>query len=542
LALPGTFLTPGSSTLVGRLVANTELLKALVRHGSFESYAFFLGEGSDREPLRQLFIESGAIAPERAQLLNVLQLPAALAAGQVSVLHHFSHVDQLFDLVWSRDRYASSAIPVSGQIHSLSYPRLMQSYLRGLLHAPGPGDAIFCSSSAGRQVVEKSFAAAAAALGRPPRPLDCALPVIPLGVDTERLRGGDRAATRARLGLPDDAIVILTLGRFTEYDKMDLLPLMQVFQRLRPRHRDPRRPLHLLLAGARQGTKTPEMLALWARALGIGDAVTIHVDFADAEKRDLLAAADLFCSPCDNLQETFGISVIEAMAAGLPVVVSDFDGYKDTVTDDVGIRVTTRWSRVALDALSQLGPLLYERPLHLFLGQAVEIDLAELEEALHALASDHARRAEMSRRAADQARLRFDWKTVVAKYEAVWTELAAVAPGPRATARSTVREQPLPLRFAEVFSHYPTATHDPGRRVARTPLSRTIGDAAGNYVIYPELKNIFSGEDVMAALALADAPVSLDDLVGQLTPRWPEADAWRGAYLVSWLLKHGLIR
>ena len=54
------------------------------------------------------------------------------------------------------------------------------------------------------------------------------------------------------------------------------------------------------------------------------------------------AASDLFVSLSDNLQETFGITPVEAMAAGLPVVVSDWDGYKDTVVEGVtGYRVPT---------------------------------------------------------------------------------------------------------------------------------------------------------------------------------------------------------
>ena len=54
------------------------------------------------------------------------------------------------------------------------------------------------------------------------------------------------------------------------------------------------------------------------------------------------AGADVFCSLSDNIQETFGIVPIEAMAAGLPVVVSDWDGYKDTVRHGVdGFRIPT---------------------------------------------------------------------------------------------------------------------------------------------------------------------------------------------------------
>ena len=551
LALPGTYVGPAGQPLVGRLVANTEFLKALFRHADVGRYVFFVGEAADKEVLHQLFLEPGHLAPERLMTPNLLELPALLQTGGVSVLHHAAHVDQLFDLVWLRDRHARSAIPVTGQIHSLSYPRLMQSYARGVLHPPGAGDAIFCSSAAGRSVVEKSFAAAERAVAAarasdageptPPRPLACELPVIPLGVDTEALRGGDREATRARLGIPHDAVVLLALGRFTEYDKMDLFPLVQVFSRVRARRPAGARPLHLLLAGARQGTKTPEMLALWAKAFGVADALTLSIDFADADKRHLLAAADVFVSPCDNLQETFGISVVEALAAGLPAVVSDFDGYRDTVPPEVGIRVKTRW-QPDQSFLSEIGPLLYERPLHLLLGQSVEVDLGELEEALVALAADEPRRLEMSRRASAHARATFDWRTVVPAYEAVWRRLSSQPP-PAARLAGSAVPHPLAMSFGEIFSHYPSEPIAPARVVMRTDVSRALCDTHNGYVIYPELKNVFSGEDVMAALALVgDGAMTVAALTGALAPRFPWAPGWRSATLVTWLLKHGLLR
>ena len=52
---------------------------------------------------------------------------------------------------------------------------------------------------------------------------------------------------------------------------------------------------------------------------------------SDEDRKLALAAADLFCSPADNLQETFGLSVLEAMASSLPVVASDWNGYRDLV-------------------------------------------------------------------------------------------------------------------------------------------------------------------------------------------------------------------
>lgn len=54
--------------------------------------------------------------------------------------------------------------------------------------------------------------------------------------------------------------------------------------------------------------------------MGLSERLRIFKDFDSGLKPTLLAAADIFVSPSDNLQETFGLAIIEAMAAGLPVV------------------------------------------------------------------------------------------------------------------------------------------------------------------------------------------------------------------------------
>ena len=54
------------------------------------------------------------------------------------------------------------------------------------------------------------------------------------------------------------------------------------------------------------------------------------------------AASDMALSLVDCLQETFGLTPIEAMASGLPVVVSDWNGYRDTVVEgQTGHRIAT---------------------------------------------------------------------------------------------------------------------------------------------------------------------------------------------------------
>ena len=73
------------------------------------------------------------------------------------------------------------------------------------------------------------------------------------------------------------------------------------------------------------------------------DVGFLLLDGADPDQRSAArSGADVFLFLIDNIQETFGLAPIEGMAAGLPLLVSDWDGMKDTVTPDVGFRVTSR--------------------------------------------------------------------------------------------------------------------------------------------------------------------------------------------------------
>jgi hypothetical protein len=237
------------------------------------------------------------------------------------------------------------------------------------------------------------------------------------------------------------------------------------------------------------------------------------------------------------VQETFGLAVVEAMAAGLPVVASDFDGYRDTVDDTVGVRVPTRWGADP-GWLAAYGSLLYERPLHLLLGQSLLVDGRGLGAALSALVDDPRRRAALGARAALRARARFDWRAIVPQYEAVWRRL-----------RERPREVPsdvgpLGLDFSRVFAGHPSAPplgdDAPLRRAA---LADWLAERGGRYPVYPDLKNLIGDAEIHGVLRIADAPVSLGELrrAAQGLLADVPLGAVRADLLIGWLLKHGLI-
>jgi glycosyltransferase involved in cell wall biosynthesis len=73
----------------------------------------------------------------------------------------------------------------------------------------------------------------------------------------------------------------------------------------------------------------------------------------------LYSAADIYVAPSDNIQETYGLAIVKAMLARLPVVATNWSGQRDLVIDgETGI-VIDIWlgtsDRTHLDMLATVG-------------------------------------------------------------------------------------------------------------------------------------------------------------------------------------------
>ena len=96
----------------------------------------------------------------------------------------------------------------------------------------------------------------------------------------------------------------------------------------------PRR-LHLI---SRRGlVAAPTEEAIWReQAAAFCPEVRLHLlnGRDEAVRREIRSAADMFTLLADNVQESFGLAPVEAMAAGLPVIATDWDGFRDTVRSE----------------------------------------------------------------------------------------------------------------------------------------------------------------------------------------------------------------
>lgn len=529
------FLPPvPGRTLPGRGVANHQFLKALMRHGRFDAYHFFLPTAEELRAFRSTY---GAVAPGGSPISSLPRrgLVHRLATTDYTAFHLADHTDGFQPLCCLRNERASAPFPVTALTHSVSEPTAMSTYLAMGLQGPRDYDAILCASPSGQRVMEASFASLVEATRdriSPPLTFPMRLPVIPLGVDADALSTGDRVRGRALADLAVDRVVVLYVGRFSAHEKMDLFPLLHAFARARSAPGGD--PLVLVLAGSRQGSPYADMLGMFAQALGIREHVHVVTDFDEDAKADLYAAADIFVSPCDNPQETFGLTVVEAMAAGLPVVVSDYDGYRETVPGDAGILVPT-YTAGAVAEVADLAFLADRRSTHLRLGQAVAIDLAHLERAIVELATDPGRRERMGRAGVAHVRQTYDWPRVIPQIEALWDELHAAAQD--ATAATAPQPNRLRMDFARIFAHYPSRVLDDGERLVRTELGRSFLEVR-RYPVYPEMTPVLKLRHVVLLMEAAVEPTTLAELAARLED---DVDPDRARQIVLWALKHGML-
>jgi D-inositol-3-phosphate glycosyltransferase len=159
-----------------------------------------------------------------------------------------------------------------------------------------------------------------------------AVAVVHPGVNLDRFCPADgRAAARARLGLPQDALIPLFAGRIQPLKAPDvLLRAVAVLLDERPELRS--RILVPVVGGpSGSGLAKPEKLHKLACALGIADVVRFHPPVGQEQLADWFRAASVLVMP--SYSESFGLVAIEAQAAGTPVLAAAVGGLPVAVRD-----------------------------------------------------------------------------------------------------------------------------------------------------------------------------------------------------------------
>jgi glycosyltransferase involved in cell wall biosynthesis len=169
--------------------------------------------------------------------------------------------------------------------------------------------------------------------------------VLPWGNWNED-RPGDPGPLRREFGIPDNARVLLTLSRISPEKGQDLL--LEALLEWERRDDFPAHPLWLFVCGEAafmQGRRFMEKLRALAKRLK--RTCVVFPGYVTGErKRAFFSLADLYVFP--SRHESYGLTLMEALAAGLPAVCVDTDGARSVMREEFGSLVAPSGLRAAI--------------------------------------------------------------------------------------------------------------------------------------------------------------------------------------------------
>jgi len=448
-----------------------------------------------------------------------------------------------------RAAFGHGAWSLCGITHTTSSAGAMDA-LASLITAPvQPWDALICTSTAVKDNVTRLLQAQVDylkdRLGITKMVLP-QLPVIPLGIHTAdfAFSSDQKSAARATLGVSPDTLVVLFMGRLSFHAKAHPLAM---YQALEAAAQASGKSVVLVECGWHANDFIAKAYAD-AAALACPSVRVVTLDGRDAAARQTAwAGADVFCSLSDNIQETFGIVPIEAMAAGLPVVVSDWDGYKDTVRDGVdGFRIPTLMPQAGLG-----GDLAYRHALEvdtydMYCGHTcslVAVDVQAAAVAFEKLFNSPELRRQMGEAGRARAQAVYDWKPIIGQYEALWASLSELRTAQAKDLKPLTHPWPARMDPFHAFASYPTQSLTP--QTVLGLVDADLNTAVGRALAYRQLamvdfaKNILPTEaEVRAVLVAAQSPAAASGLLqGIAQARQPFV--FRA---LAWLVKLGVLK
>jgi D-inositol-3-phosphate glycosyltransferase len=529
----------------GKDVANIQLFRALAAHGGFEQldvvgHSSFTPADFAQDLHQGVASSTGIGAADLFDQARIAQ-SGVLLRGQ----------PYLDPLAWlRRGAVGDRAYSLVGLSHTLAPPAVRELIAAAVLGPVQPWDAVICTSPAVQAALTTMFEEwcdhLAARFGGKGRPMP-QLPLIPLGVDRERFaaqadRPDVRAAIRAELGLAEADILVLWVGRLSFFEKAFPQPMLKAVEQAA---RATGAKVHFAMAGWFPDEKMQKPTYQEAAA---AYAPTIGVSFPNGNDPEtvgrLWAGADIFISLVDNIQETIGITPLEAMASGLPVVASDWDGYRYTVRDGIEGFLIPSFGAPA----NVLGQRMIDRhalgvdTYQFYVGavaQHTAIHIGRCTEALTALIRSPELRARMGAAGRDRVRTFLDWPVVVARYQALFDELAGI----RASAEEVpgARRNPVKVDPFEAFAGFATQILRPDTPLSLSPgagpadiqraMTVRLDAFAGNWRANPAectrvLELIASGEATTA---------------GAVSSHFPAGRRAHVALGVAWMCKLGIL-
>lgn len=541
-----TSLKPAAGHAVfGLQVAIENWLKAWFRYGTQEVFHFLVAETAEWNQIQEI-AESVGLDHTRLAMLD-----------RRYVRENFAQFTTIFrldpdprQLLWQRSMLSGHGFNFCGLAHAVSgmgAGKMLEQYCLGPSERT---DVIVCPSRAVRSAIQSFWDLYSDYLHqRFGTHFKCLvqLPLIPLGVDTENLRDistpAKRKQQRQALGLTESDTVLLWVGRLSFALKAHPLAMFQAAERAAEITGE---KIHLIMIGYFMPAESEAQFKKLASDF-CSQVKVIFVANNDPRFPDgLWAAGDIFLSLIDNIQESFGLTPIEAMAAGLPRVISDWDGYRDCVEQgEDGFLVRTmqpppgsgrELSELLLNGNNMYGGFLAKSAL------MVSVDQDMATEAIALLVRDKNKRKEMGEKARTRALATYDWKHIIPAHEALWEEMAARRRKDKIGESSVTWPSALP-QVPDPFTMYASYPSGPLREIDRLRVAVSddqITKLWRHEINVLALDVMIPTEEVMKLITYISAKggVSIGDIFQQY-PAYDQEQLWR---TVAWVIKLGIVQ
>lgn len=461
-----------NQTIYGAYVAGNELLKGVFQYSTVEQVRMSCIKGLHQNAYIQRMYRRAYAENKNIPLLNVedkIELLQKNKKFECDIIHDFT--EGLFDSLFFRERLTYGSPPVSCTLHTAGNAKLIShSFFMSMFLGMQNYDSLVCSSISLKRVMEKRIRFMQEALEKLYNikfENKCRLDIVPLGIEEDSIVKMERKEARRKTGIADEDFVILFLGRISAISKADMFPLIKVFKRLISCN--PGKKLILLIAGLEEiGYRYFYHIKKYCHSLGIADRVIIKDKVSYKERGELYSAADIFTSPVDSIQETFGLTPIEAMSFGIPQVVSDWDGYRETVWHGkTGFCVPTYWTECDEDISQYIPGDSDEMGLDFYnnflLNQSVAVNLDKYQYYIQQLIDYPELRIQMGENSIKLFKEKYTMHTVIKNYESLWEELLSIYHVEGAIEKKHKALDVFDNKYSIVFEHYPTTMLKPSQ-------------------------------------------------------------------------------
>lgn len=386
--------------LIGRVFANNGFLNAIKRYNGGHEISVFETSLISKDQLE--FI--------KRKPLNVLHYPGP----------------SLYKAMEFK-RFNPEPLVTTGITHSLVGSPYMEFLILNLMAKPSLTDVLFCTSRAVLNAVnemQKIIFNSSKRSSFFDGILNCS--IQRLGIDTKQFFKKEKNSDEKNL---------LYFGRFCPYTKVNLVPLIRMLKKVIS---NTSKKVSITFAGAEKFEYVKFLKEICEQ---IDLKIHFETNVTEQRKIELFSEADIFLAPSNNAQESFGLTLLEALASGLPVVGYDWSGYRDIVEDGKnGFLAKTK-----LNLKEEILPFKLDHLNQNDFSNSVCVDESYFVKSILSLIENEALLNFMSRRALKSAS-KFDWENVIPEFIQKWENL-------NSNCKQTVSCL-APIDYAKVFSHF----------------------------------------------------------------------------------------